>query len=130
MILQVKYEDAIRYYREAFKLEPNSEYTANKLAWYLATINDAKVRNGNEAVKIAKLACKITNYSDPITLDTLATAYAESGRFKEAIKMAQKALDLAQSEGEEDLAKEIQNRLQLFKKNKPFHSLPLAKKHL
>jgi len=123
MFLQGKSEDAIRYYRKAFQLSPDSHYIANKLAWSLATSEDAKLRNADEAIKLAEFACKSTNYNDPILLDTLAAAYAEAKRFEEAIKTAQKALDLAQSRKQENIIKEIQNRLQLYKSNQPFREI-------
>jgi hypothetical protein len=49
-------------------------------------------------------------------LDTLATAYAESGDFEEAVKWATKAVEMV-SEKERP---EVQSRLELFKARQPF----------
>jgi protein O-mannosyl-transferase len=93
------------------------------LAWVLATNPDAKVRNGTEAVSDALLAAQ-TDGSDPIVWDTLAAAYAEIGRFDEAVKAADKAIDLATIAGYQQLAGEIQTRRQLYAQGNAFRDNP------
>ena len=67
----------------------------NCLAWVLATCPEASVRNGAEAVELARRAVKLSDGREPAILGTLAAAYAEAGRFPEAVQTARKALELA-----------------------------------
>jgi len=67
------------------------------MAWVLATGPEASVRNGAQAIELAQRANQLSGGQDPLILRTLAAAYAESGRFAEAITTAQQALRLAVS---------------------------------
>ena len=75
---------AVAQFREVLKLDPNNADALNSLAWIEATHADAKLRNGKEAVVFAEKAAGLKKDDAP-TLDTLAAAYAEAGRFKEAV---------------------------------------------
>ena len=59
---------------------------------------DPKFRDGNEAVILARRAVGLTP-SDPNNLGTLAAAYAEAGRFADAVETARKAADLTAQQG-------------------------------
>jgi Tfp pilus assembly protein PilF len=106
---------------EALRLEPDSTETLNHLAWRLATCPDANIRDGTRAVQLAERACAITGSRQAIPVGTLATAYAEAGRFDDAIAMAEKACALASQSGEPDLLKQIQGLLELYRARKPYH---------
>jgi hypothetical protein len=54
-------------------------------------------------------------------LDALAAAYAEDGRFDDAIRVAQKAIELENAAGQQELAQRIQERLKLYRAGQPFH---------
>ena len=47
---------------------------------------DKKVRDGQEAVALAKDVCKATADREGMYLDTLAAACAEAGKFDDAVK--------------------------------------------
>lgn len=115
---------AIRHYRTAFRLMPRSSAAANSLAWNLATSPDPNLRNGPEAVRAAAKACNLTNYADPSALDTLAAAYAEAGRFREAVQTAEQGIRLASKQGFKQLAEEISRRVMLYKGGRPYRSGP------
>jgi hypothetical protein len=100
---------------------PDSVENLNNLALMLATSPDAKERNGALAVELAERACERTQYRHPIVLSTLATAYAEAGRFDDAIAAAQKACALAERMGIPELVKKNQENLALFRDHLPFH---------
>jgi len=55
------------------------------------------------------------------TLSTLAAAYAEAGRFTEAVEAAQKAISLAGASGDARLAAVDGQLLRLFRARKPYH---------
>jgi hypothetical protein len=93
----------------------------NNLAWELAASPDEKNRNGALAVKLAEHACEMTHYQTTILVGTLAAAYAEAGRFDDAIATGQKACALASELGETNLLKSNQELVALYQKHQPFH---------
>lgn len=115
-----KTEPAVQEYRKILSVKPNWAIPANSIAWILATDRNKKLRNGDEAVQWALIACKNDGGKNPEYLDTLAAAYAEAGRFEEAVRTARKSLNLARSAGDADLAEEVEKRLQLYKAKKAF----------
>jgi tetratricopeptide (TPR) repeat protein len=96
----------------------------NNLAWRFATDPDATKRNGAEAVQLAEVACTLTAHQNPIPLSILGAAYAEAGRFKEAIETAQKARDLAQAAGQPQLAEKNRQLLELYRSGQACRELP------
>ncbi len=68
-----------------------------------------------------KRAARLTAYHDPQVLDVLAAAYAETGRFGDAVSIATTALDLARDAGLAPLAGEVEGRLGLYRSGQPFH---------
>jgi len=90
-------EEAVSNYRKALEIEPGDVTTLNNLAWLLAT--SPSFRNGAKAVELATQANQFTGGENPVILRTLAAAYAESGRFPEAVEAAKRALQLAGVEG-------------------------------
>jgi Flp pilus assembly protein TadD len=112
---------AITQCREALRLEPDSLQALIDLAWILATDPSDRVRNGPKAVTLAERACQLTQFRDPSLLITLAAAYAEAGRFEDAIRTAEKTRDLARTAGNQKLAEKNQQLLELYRAGKPFH---------
>jgi tetratricopeptide (TPR) repeat protein len=121
---QGKFQNAVGHYLEALRLKPDAPEVLNNLAWLLATCPDAPVRDGAQAVKYAERACKLTHYKQTIMVGTLAAAYAEAGRFDEAISMAEKACTLAAAAGEQGLLQKNQELLALYQKHQPYHEAP------
>jgi len=119
---QGDFAGAIARNRLALKMQPDSPaQLLNNLACLLAICPDASLRNGPEAVQLAEKACQLTHYTDKVFVGTLAAAYAESGRFDDAIWMAQKACVLASGSGEQDLLKRNQELLVLYRAHQPYH---------
>ncbi|MGI9458235.1 MAG: tetratricopeptide repeat protein, partial [Aeoliella sp.] len=102
-----EHASAIADFETALELLPDDPALLNNLAWVLATSPDDKVRDGKRAVELATKACELTDYNKPHILSTLAAAFAESGDFETAIEWSQKAVDMDDSEQEEQLAKEL-----------------------
>jgi len=119
-LLQRKNRQAITEYREVLRLAPDAVNALNNLAWILATNPDETLRNGVEAVRCAERACELTGRQESIYLGTLAAAYAEAGRFPEAVGTAEKAAELAAAAGQKDLAKTDQTSLELYRAGKPY----------
>ena len=85
---QGKMSEALAQRREVIRLCPNEVAVLNDTAWMLATCTDARIRDGAEAVELAERAANISGGRDATILGTLAAAYAEAGRFSEAVKTA------------------------------------------
>ena len=113
--------EAIAQYREALRLNPNLAWALNNLAWVLAASSDDELRNGAEAVRLAEHACELTHDGEPLFVGTLAAAYAESGRFPEAVTTAEKAEQLATSAGLTAVAAKTRQLLELYRAGKPYH---------
>jgi tetratricopeptide (TPR) repeat protein len=116
--------EAIDQYRQAVLLSPNMVAALNDLAWLLATDRDAANRDGAEAVQLAERACVLTDRKVPVMVGTLAAAYAEAGRFKEAIETAQQARDLAEAAGQTKVAERNRQLLKLYQSGRPCREPP------
>jgi cytochrome c-type biogenesis protein CcmH/NrfG len=114
LIRQHRLNDAIASYREALRLQPQYPEALDGLAWILATDPSPGRHGGPEAVELAEKACQQTQYQEARFVVTLAAAYAEMGRFSEAIASAQKARDRAAAAGESDVAARADELLKLF----------------
>jgi tetratricopeptide (TPR) repeat protein len=97
----------------------------NNLAWALSTCPDASLRNGAKAIELAQKADQLAGGMNPIFIRTLAAAYAETGRFNDAIETAQRALQLATAQGDFAVADKLEKDLDLYRTNSPLrHSGP------
>jgi tetratricopeptide (TPR) repeat protein len=114
----------LRELEEGVRLAPDDASLVNEAAWVLATFPDAGVRNGPEAARLAEHACVLSGDKDPKLLKTLAAAYAEAGRYPDAIGAARKAVSLAQSSGNQKMATVSQEMLRLFESNRPYRQNP------
>jgi tetratricopeptide (TPR) repeat protein len=114
-------DEAIVHYQKALQIKPDNAEVQNNLARVLATCPQASLRNGNKAVELAQRANQLTGDGNPVVLGTLAAAYAEAGRFPEAVKTAQRALQLAETQSNTALADAIRSQLKLYQAGIPFH---------
>jgi tetratricopeptide (TPR) repeat protein len=120
LYMEGKVREALARWREGLRADPNSLPLLNQTAWVLATCPEVSVRNGPEAVELAERAVKISAGPDPGLLDVLAAAYAEVGRFPEALQTAHRALDLATRQNAQPLVEGLKARIALYKSNSPF----------
>ncbi len=117
------WRSSVEHYLAALQLKPDSPDVLNNLAWLLTTCPDARIRDGVQAVKYAGRACELTHYGVAPIVGTLAAAYAEAGRFDDAISTAEKACALATESGDPDLLKKNQELLALYRAHKPYHEV-------
>ena len=121
LLQQGKVDEAIAHYQQALQIKPDFPEVLKNLAWLLATCPDAHIRDGVQAVKYAGRACELTHYGVTPLVGTLAAAYAEAGRYDDAIAAAQKACALATAAGEEELLEKNQKLLALYQAHQPYH---------
>jgi formylglycine-generating enzyme required for sulfatase activity len=113
-----RYKKALGDLRRALGLKKDNLLLLNTLAWDLATCPDARVRDGEEALKVAERAVKLGPAGDGTLLATLAAANAAAGRFDEAVRCETKALAnplYATVNGEQS-----RKRLELYRKKEPY----------
>jgi tetratricopeptide (TPR) repeat protein len=92
----------------------------NNTAWILATNPNASLRNGAEAVRLAQHAVDLPGGKQPDVLGTLAAAYAEAGRFSDAVQTAKEALELATQQNKTGTINSLNAKLPLYEAVKPY----------
>ena len=115
-----RYEEAIATLRLGRERLPEEVTIADRLAWVLATCPRDDVREAVEALELATEVCRRTNNQAPQALDTRAAALANLGRYEEAVVMAQRAREAALAGNNEQLADQIQRRLELYQSGQPY----------
>ena len=111
----------VKYVREISRLAAESPIILNDLAWVLATNPDARVRSGEDAVRLAEQAYGLPGGADhPAIVITLAAAYAETGKFPEAIDKAEQALAVARASGNEAMIQLSSALLESFRAMQPY----------
>jgi len=116
-----QFPEAIIHLRRAIEFDPNAVLAMSNLAFLLATAPDAGLRNGEEAVRLAELACQKTQYQEIVPLRTLAAAYAEAGRFADAVAVAQKVCALAGTRGKKQFLAQDEQLLELYQSGRAYH---------
>jgi len=96
LVRQQQYDDAVERFKKALKLRPD---------WA-----EAHLKLGSAYYKLGKTVPAIEQ------LRKVAAIYAEKGRFDNALEAAEKALELAISAGQKELADKIQSELRLYTK--------------
>ncbi len=111
---------AARQYAAVLKDRPDDPDILNNLAWIHATANDPKLKNPQIAIDFAQKACQLTDHNKPELLDTLAVAYAAASQFQQAVNTQQRAIQIAESQDNPQLADQLKTNLKLFTQNKPW----------
>jgi protein O-mannosyl-transferase len=119
-------KEAIAHYEKALALAPQDPHSRNNLAWVLATASDASIRDGTRALGFAQEAVQLSGGREPRFLRTLAAAYAESGRFSEALAVAQQAVLIAKMRGKNDFAGSLEKDLVLYRGHVPLRRNSLS----
>jgi tetratricopeptide (TPR) repeat protein len=111
---------AVSFFHQALRLEPDNFQTLIRLARVLASDESPQVRNSAEAMALGNTAAALVPEPDSVVLDTMAMAYAEAGRFDDAIKIEDQAIQLADTAGQKTDAAEMRARSQLYKNHQPW----------
>ena len=109
--------EAADRFREALRLKPDFIAAAASLAWVLATAPDARLRDADQAVRLAERAADLAGRRDASALDVLAAAYASAGSFDRAIALCEQALTM---QPDTALAAAIRARLALYREHRPY----------
>jgi tetratricopeptide (TPR) repeat protein/uncharacterized membrane protein YqjE len=115
-----KTREAMSQYAQALLLKGDFAEALNELAWIAATDPRPELRNGGEAVGMASRACELTRRQNAAMLLTLAAAYAEAGRFSEAMAAAKEGQAMAKAKGNKNIEEKASRLREAIEKNQPF----------
>ncbi|MFC1603550.1 tetratricopeptide repeat protein [Planctomycetota bacterium] len=118
---ETAYPALIRSYETLLHFDPCNVSMLNELAWLLATNPITSYRDGSKAIEKATTACNLTDRKDPSNLDTLAAAYAEMGKFNDAVRFQETAIRNLSEKMRSGTLEECEARLRLYKKRLPYH---------
>ena len=112
--------EAAGLYRQVLAVEPKHQEALNNLAWILATSPNPAARNGQDAIRFAEQSCRLTSFTNATAIGTLAAAYAEAGRFTNAVAMASRAVQVAAASGDSRFAAINQQLLNMYRAGVPY----------
>lgn len=115
-----RFDEAESDYRKVLKIAPSDLSAAMGLAWVLAVRPDGTTEGRTEAVLLAERVVTATGRGIAKPLDVLAAALAASGQFDKAEACANEAWGLAMSGRNKGLAKEVSDRIRLYREKKPY----------
>ena len=116
--------EALEHWRAVLRIDPNQVAVLAETASLLATCADGGLRDGTQAVQLAERAAQLSQRRDPAILDTLAAAYAEAGRFSEAVEVTNATLSVARQQNNARLIARREQRLALYRSGNAFHEQP------
>ena len=90
------------------ELQPDDAQVNCNLAWLRASCAEPSLRNGAEAVALARRAVELTGGQNPIVFAALAAAQAEAGQFPEAVAAGRQGVNLALQQDNPAAAKVLQ----------------------
>jgi protein O-mannosyl-transferase len=126
LIQQGMLREAIDQWQDVLAIQPENGNAASNLAWVFATCPDASVRDGARAVELGERALRISSGKIAMIYRVLAAAYAESGRFAEAVETAQRGTELATTQGIPALAAELESNIALYQSGRPLRDPSIA----
>ena len=126
LIQQGRIREGVEEWEKVLAIQPDNGNAVSNLAWVFATSPDDSLRDGTKAVQLASEALRISGNRIPILFRTLAAAYAESGRFSEAVQTAQQGIELANSQGNSELAAELRGNIALYQEQRPLRDPSLT----
>jgi len=126
LIQQGRIREGVEEWQKVLEIQPDNGNAMSNLAWVLATSPDDSLRDGAKAVQLAEQAMRISGRRIPVLFRTLAAAYAEGGQFSEAIQTAQQGIELANTQGNSELATELSGNIALYQERQPLRDPSLT----
>jgi len=114
--------EAVALNREAVRLSPEQIGPQLRLLFFLAAHPSPEIRDGAAAVELGLALTTGAGRTNPRAWDLLAAAYAECGRYDEALAAVRQAADLAVDQDQTDYALEIGARQQLYRLGQPYRA--------
>lgn len=116
---------ALGFINDFLEVSPNSIDLAERKAWLLSTSLNNNIRDGNEALKLAKrlsVRSKNTYHQTLRSGMALAAAYAELNQFEQALNTCSQYLNLAKHQQLDYYVKKLQELIKTFKAGKAYRN--------
>jgi len=114
--------EALETFGREIAVTSNAYRPLTRIAWILATSSDPAIRDGAKAIKNAEQAVTLTQAGEVSSLDALAAAYAETGRFGDAREALKRAIALAALDPTNPFAPVLQTHMSLVEQRKPIRT--------
>ena len=112
------YDKTVTDYTKAIETDSKLANAYAGLAWFMATCPEGRYRDGKRAVELAEKALNLEETGD--ILAVLAAAYAEAGRFQEAIETMERAIMKIKQEGRTKDLPNYKELLPSYKAGRPW----------
>jgi tetratricopeptide (TPR) repeat protein len=125
LLREKRWAEAVATLEAGAGAEPPHVELLNALAWLRATLPDPALRSGARAVELAERMSRADAAAAAHwRTGTLAAAYAEAGRFKEAARVLRGAIGKAEAAGDAAWVKDAVRRLQLYEQGRTAYEWP------
>ncbi len=116
--MQGRHAEAADYFRQALARNPDLVEALTNCAFVLATTRDESLRDVSKGVEMAERAARLSARKDPAILSVLASAYANAGRFPDAIEAAKQGIAIAESQGNTALVRSLRDGVRAFEQGR------------
>jgi protein O-mannosyl-transferase len=123
-IMMGKYGEGLAEFAALLRQEPGWPEVMARVARVHATCPDAAFRNGPQAVRLAHAAIAGTPTPNFLFLDTLACAYAETGRFDLAAQTMRESIEVARAANQTDVLPTLLAHLATLESGRPVRDEP------
>jgi len=117
LVRLTRYVEARERLRVAMDLHPEEPAFPNALARLLAASPDALVRDGEQALELAQALAE--EHRTTAVAETTAMAFAELGRFTEAVEWQRLAMSVAAEAGQTEAAQQMATNLSFYQRREP-----------
>jgi tetratricopeptide (TPR) repeat protein len=111
---------AVPHLERTLAAQPDDPDVLVALASIFVASDDGSLRDPSRAAELAQRAVQLTARRDPVALDILAGALAQSNRIEDAVRTGSEALVVARAQGNAALADQIELRLQRYREYQQF----------
>lgn len=120
ILIQGDYRQARRKLEEGLVALPRDGQIAHTLARLVATAPLDAVRDGELALQLALKVYEVVQSYE--TGETVAMAYAEAGRFEDAIAQQRQLIAMAERDGDSQRLESLNERLLTYLRNEPWRA--------
>ena len=111
-------------WREGLTRSPRENQISAALSYLLATCPVAKMRDGADALRLARIAVEDSHGRNLRAREALAAALARTGGFEAAIETAQAVLDATDPAAHDKMRERIERALTVYRDGEPFTDGP------